>query len=108
MLETAGLLLVLALAWFWLDGIKARDIAVSVARRACVAESVQFLDESVATASVRPARNEQGSLVLRRIYSFEYSDTGDNRHPGSVMLLGHEVVAIDIGLRLVVDNTMLH
>jgi len=38
--------------------------------------------------------------MLQRVYTFEYSDTGDNRRCGSVVLLGHNVSMINIGLRL--------
>jgi hypothetical protein len=98
MLEITGLAIVLALAWFWLDGVKARDIAVSAARRACAAEGLQFLDDSVSAASVRPARDGAGQLHLRRVYNFEFSDTGNNRLPGGVELLGHRLTAVNLAL----------
>ena len=107
-LEIAGLAGILALAWLWLDGLKARDLAVQAARMACQSEGLQFLDESMSIDSLRPARNDAGTLTLRRVYSFEYSDTGDNRRPGSVVMLGHRVLMLNIGLRLVPNDRTLH
>jgi hypothetical protein len=98
LLQIAGLAAVGVLAWFWLDSIKARDIAVSAARRACAAEGLQFLDDSVSAASVRPARDGAGRLHLRRVYNFEFSDTGNNRLPGGVELLGHRLMAVNLAL----------
>lgn len=89
--ETFFFLLAGAGVWFWLDCLRAREIAVRAARAACAEEGWQFLDETVATSSLRPAREGEGRLKLRRIYAFEYSDTGDNRRQGSVALLGNEI-----------------
>ena len=99
--EIAGLVLLAGVGWFWLDGLKARDAALQAARRACGAEGLQLLDDTVSIASLKPARDDDGRLLLQRVYSFEYSDTGDNRRRGSVALLGHNVNLINIGVRLV-------
>ncbi len=98
--ELAGLVLLAGLGWFWLDSLKARDAAIQAARKACAAESLQLLDDTVSIASLKPARDDDGRLMLQRVYTFEYSDTGDNRRRGSVVLLGHSVSMINIGLRL--------
>jgi hypothetical protein len=61
-----------------------------VSRRACDAEQVQFLDDTVALVSLRPVL-ERGRLALRRIYQFEFSRRGDDRASGSVMVTGHRL-----------------
>ena len=38
-LEIAGLLILGALAWLWLDSLQAREAAVTAARAACEAEA---------------------------------------------------------------------
>ena len=40
---------------------------------------------------LRLARNEEGRLRLQRTYTFEFSETGDNRRRGAIVLLGAEV-----------------
>ncbi|WP_300452664.1 DUF3301 domain-containing protein [Accumulibacter sp.] len=90
-METLSLLALLAGVWFWLDSFKARDAAIRVASSACDAERLLLLDDTVALGSLRPQRDEQGRLRLRRVYHFEYSDTGDNRRNGYVTLLGNEL-----------------
>lgn len=99
--ETFSLLILLALVWLWFDSVKVRDIAVREAASACAAEGYQFLDETVSIASLKLARDDDGQLLLRRIYTFEYSDTGNNRRPGSIDMLGQEVIMTNVGLRIV-------
>lgn len=86
-----------ALAWFWLDSMKTRETAVTVAKRACDADGVQLLDDTVALGSLRLARNPEGRMALRRVYRFEFSETGDNRRAGAVVMLGGAVEAVNLG-----------
>ena len=60
-------------------------------------EGLLFLDDTVALESVRPVRDEEGHVTLRRIYAFEYSDTGDTRHKGRVVMLSDTVSSLNIG-----------
>lgn len=91
-----------AAIWFWLDTLKAREAGVRAARQACAEEGLQFLDETVVGRSLRPARNEAGHFRLRRVYAFEFSDTGNNRCSGSVTLLGGDVEFLHIRPQLYV------
>lgn len=100
-LETFSLLLLGSLTWLWMDSLKAREACIPAARRVCEAEGLLFLDETVAIASIWPARDDEGRLRLRRVYRFEYSESGNDRKKGSVTLLGQVVVAIHIRPRLV-------
>jgi hypothetical protein len=85
-----------AIAWYWMDSLKARETALTSARSACSLRGFQFLDETVATERTRFARNSNGQMVLRRVYRFEFSDTGDNRRPGSVVMLGRAVEMVQM------------
>lgn len=79
------------LAWYWYAGMHAREQAVAAGRRACQEAGVQFLDESVALGRTRFARNTGGQLVFQRDFRFEFSDTGDNRRPAVVRMVGERV-----------------
>lgn len=85
-----------ALGWLWWDSMQAREAAVNAARAACNAEGLQFLDDTVGIASVKPARNADGRLLLQRAYDFEFSDNGDNRIRGSVVMLGRRVILLNV------------
>ena len=98
-IEWIVVLLLVALGWFWLASLKVRDAAMKAARAACESESLLLLDDTVAIRAIRTARDEQGHVRLQRTYDFEYSDTGDNRRKGSVVMLGTQVVLFNVGVR---------
>lgn len=100
LLELAGLLVLAAALWLWHDSLKAREAGKRASQAACEAEAVQFLDDTVAIGSVWPARDDYGRLRLRRVYRFEYSDTGNNRRQGAVTLIGDRVLTIYLQPRL--------
>ena len=91
MWELAAIALVAAAIWLWIDSLRARESAVAAGREACARYGVQLLDETVACARLRVARDENGRLRLRRTYVFEFSETGNNRRHGAVVLLGARV-----------------
>jgi len=102
LLEILILLLLGASVWLWLDSLKAREVGVKAAQAACAGEGLQFLDDTVAIHSLKPVRDDDGRLRLRRVYTFEYSDTGDNRRPGMVTLLGQRVELLHVRPQLYV------
>ena len=107
-LELLSLVILVALAWLWYDSMLVRDIGIRAAREACAAEDLQLLDDTVSIARLGLARDDAGRLLLRRTYSFDYSDTGDNRRRGSLVMLGTRVLVVNTGVRLVVSNLPLH
>ncbi|MEQ1776898.1 MAG: DUF3301 domain-containing protein [Burkholderiales bacterium] len=108
MLELLSLIVLLLLGWLWFDSLKAREAAVRAARAACEAEDLLFLDDTVGIASIKPARDGEGRLKLQRAYDFEYSDTGNNRIQGGVVMLGHRVMLLNVGLRAAPHVATLH
>jgi len=70
---------------------------VRASRAACDAEGLQFLDDTVAIEAVRLARDDNGRVMLRRVYGFEYSDTGNSRHKAGIVMDGAEVVMLRLG-----------
>ena len=97
MWDAVAIAVIIAGLLLWIDSLRARERAVAAGRAACERYDLQFLDETVAFASLRPARDDDGQLRLRRVYDFEFSDTGNNRRHGSVVMLGGELqdVALD-------------
>jgi len=91
MWEGAAIIVIVAGIAFWIDSLRARERALAAGRGACERYGVQLLDETVQFARLRLARDEAGRLRLRRTYSFEFSDTGNNRRHGAIVMLGAEL-----------------
>ncbi len=91
MIELFGIVMIAGAVWLWFDSLRARESAVRAARLACQADGVQLLDDTVALAALGLQRGDDRWPLLRRIYRFEFSDTGNNRLDGSITLLGAHV-----------------
>ena len=97
-LDLLGLLLLGAIAWLWLDSLKAREMAVAAAQAACNSERLLLLDDTVAIQKIGLARDGDGASRIRRVYGFEYSDTGNDRSAASIVMLGSRVLVINLNL----------
>ncbi len=96
-MDNASLLLLLAmgaLIWFWLHSIRILELAREAGRRACTRADVQFLDDTVAGTRLQLARDRNGRRILRRTYRFEFSETGNSRREGEVVMLGERVETV--------------
>ena len=91
MWEGFALLVIVGGALLWADSLKARERAVRAGRSACERYQLQFLDDTVSFARMRFARDEEGQLKISRTYTFEFSDTGNNRRHGAIVMLGGDV-----------------
>lgn len=94
--ELLALLLGAAVVWLWMDSIRVRELAVHAAFQACADDGVQLLDETVAIRSLGLARDGDGKVCLVRKYGFEFSDTGENRRSGWLVLRGQEIEALHL------------
>jgi hypothetical protein len=88
------LLLLAALGWFWLDSIRTLEIARKAGKRICEDANVQFLDDTVAGIALALVRDQSGRRVLRRTYRFEFSDTGNSRLEGHLVVLGNRIESV--------------
>lgn len=105
--ELLGLLLLAAGGWYLWSNLKARETANAAISSACKGAGFLFLNDTVGLESIRPVRDEQGRVILRRIFGFEYSDTGHERRKGTVTLVGGNVTALDVG-RPPTEGVTLH
>ncbi len=88
------LFFLVALLWFWMDSLRALELARNAGKQACSDAGVQFLDDMVSGTSLALVRNESGRLVIRRSYRFEFSETGNSRLEGRLTLLGVKVESV--------------
>jgi hypothetical protein len=97
--ELVAILLLALGAWMLWTSLKAREAAIDASCAACRAEGYLFLDDTVGIETVGAVRDDQGHLSIRRVYGFEYSDTGNNRLRGSVTVVGSRVVTLNLAPR---------
>lgn len=98
-MDNASLFLLLALGaliWFWLHSLRILELAREAGRRACTRAEVQFLDDTVASTRLQWARDPQGRRIMRRIYGFEFTETGNNRRRGEVVMLGERIESVTL------------
>jgi hypothetical protein len=102
-LDTGGtavaiLLLLLAAAAFvfWNDSLRARERMLETCARLCRELKVQFLDETVVLAQLRLGRSASGWPEFTRVYSFEFSGTGQDRWQGRATLAGRRVLSVQL------------
>jgi hypothetical protein len=95
-LEVFAVLLVLLGAWFVWDTLRSREHANAAMRNACERHGLLFLDDTVSLHSIRPVRDDDGRVKLRRVYRFQYSDTGHNRRNGSITLVTDTVTNLEL------------
>lgn len=96
-MDVASLFLLLAmtaLGWFWFDSMSALEVARNAGRQICGNANVQFLDDTVARIGLALERDEAGRRVLRRTYRFEFSETGNSRLEGRIILLGGKIESV--------------
>jgi hypothetical protein len=91
MWEGAAILAFAAGIFLWLDSLRARERAVEAGRAACRRHELQFLDDTVSFTRIRLARDDEGQLRIARTYTFEFSDTGNNRRHGAIVMLGGQL-----------------
>jgi len=95
-LEISLIVAVLGAAWFWLDSLNKRDIAVAMGRQSAERHGLQFLDETVAISHLRAARDSTGRMRIERTYTFEVSDTGSDRLSCTLTLLGKHLQKLEM------------
>lgn len=88
MWEALAIALIGSGLFLWIDSLRARERALEAGRTACERYALQFLDDTVSFARMRLARNHDGELRIARTYTFEFSDTGNNRRHGVIVMLG--------------------
>ncbi len=76
---------------FWLNTLRAREMANKSARLTCARLGFQFLDGTVALLQWQIMK---GRLSVRRTYQFEYSDNGNNRQKGVIIIAANSIESV--------------
>ncbi|MBT5719307.1 MAG: DUF3301 domain-containing protein [Gammaproteobacteria bacterium] len=99
-----------ALISFWWQGDRVKSIAMTHVYRYFKEQKLQLLDQTMVLKGVWPVRDSEGSLRLRRRYSFEFTSTGEVRSQGTVELLGARLGQLHLDPHLIPedDDRSLH
>lgn len=82
-------------AWLW-RGHGIRERALALVRRHCEKVEVILLDDNVALQRLRFLRDGRGQRRLARVYGFEFTVTGEQRHIGSISMFGQHLGQIEL------------
>lgn len=92
-----AIFLLLLVGWFWLDSLRAREIALGICKAACEARGLQLLDQAVALRRLGLTWRAEG-IRLRRVYRFDFSEEGLGRQSGYLVLRGIDLDDLSFGL----------
>ena len=82
-------------AWLW-RGHGIRERALAFAKQHCAKLDVELLDGAVALRRLAIQRDGKGHRRLARLYDFEFTVTGEQRHPGRILLRGRHPLRIEL------------
>lgn len=91
MAELILLVILIAMAWFWLDTMAKRERATLLGAELASRFNLQLLDETVACTKLSVARNRKGHAQFLRTYEFDVSANGADRLHCHLMLLGNQL-----------------
>ena len=91
MTSLALLLAIVLVFMFWQFSLRCHDIAIETARKICRERNSQFLDGTASLKTMRPYFSRKNGFVLRRTYTFDYSEDGIGRLTGCIVMLNTRV-----------------
>ena len=94
MVSILVLLFLAFITWFWIDSIRAKEKAMKASAVACQQIQAQLLDQTASLKSIKLSRNQQGRMVLERVYNFDFSHDREQRHQGRVIIKGLKIEKI--------------
>lgn len=84
-----------ACAWLWhAHGLRER--ALELVKQHCAKADIELLDGNVALRRLAFVADARGRKRLARVYGFEFTVTGEQRHSGSITLFGKQLGRIEL------------
>ena len=89
------MLLATGAAWLWHNhGLRER--ALERVKQHCRKLDIELLDDNVALKKIGFIPDANGQKRLARVYNFEFTVTGDQRHTGTITQFGAHSAKIDL------------
>lgn len=96
MVDLFLIILLLLLAFYWSNSMKAREAAFRAAVLYCQKMDVLLLDDYVALNAQWLKRDDFGVTKVWRSFQFEFSSTGAERYQGKIVMLGEKILSIQL------------
>jgi hypothetical protein len=90
-IELLVLILMIAGIAYWLDSMRAKEIASMAGKLTCNQSGVDFLDDTVMLHKQSLRRDDAGRMRIYREYRFEFASDGSQRYQGEIIMLGKRV-----------------
>jgi len=91
--------ILVAVVLYWWDAMYTYELVLLRCRHLCQNAQLQLLDNTVTRQRIWLGRSPGGSLQIRRIYSFDYSDDNESRRQGYIVTLGRHVAEASLDPR---------
>jgi hypothetical protein len=82
-------------AWLW-HSHGLRERALARVKQHCAKLDIELLDGNVALRRLGFVRDANGRKRLARTYNFEFTVTGEQRHPGTITMFGAHTAQIEL------------
>jgi hypothetical protein len=92
--DLALLIPVILLVIYWWRSSEQHRVAVAAAREYCRERDLQLLDETLQFRRMRVEKDGRGQKRLCRLYEFDYSIDGKDRHTGEILLSAYTVLRV--------------
>lgn len=86
---------------FWWQSDRVKRIALAHILTRFRRDGLQLLDQTLVIRSVKPVRGSGGSLVLRRLYQFDFTSTGEQRYKGEISLHGINIESLQLDAHII-------
>ncbi len=93
-----------ALVGFWWQSDRIKIVALQKITQTCQSQGLQLLDQTMVLGGLWIARDDEGRLVLRRRYRFEFTSTGSSRYAGEVILFGNRISSIQLEPHIIPED----
>ncbi len=82
--------------WWWFNSFRTQEVAKIVGKNCCLQYGLQLLDDTVVLVRVRIKRNNRGQWGWQRTYYFDFSDSGNNRKSGMIIMWATQLEMLDL------------
>jgi len=89
------MLLLTGVAWLW-HSHGLRERALERVKQHCAKLDIELLDGNVALRRITFRPDNEGRKRLARVYNFEFTVTGEQRHPGTITMFGAHTAQIEL------------